>query len=202
MSRATKGKGGAKGSPRRGAVDRLATAEAGADGANSRVVGHKLHTALTELVEPLLEAAGFELVDLEFQGGHRPILRVFIDRAGDGKGSSAVRGVTIDDCVRASRLLEPALDADDYIATAYSLEVSSPGIERPLRKARDFQRFSGEKAKVVYDDPEHGRRVAQGRLLEADDSGFDIDCEGVIVRLEYHQVDRANLVFEFGSPKR
>ncbi len=93
---------------------------------------------VTALVGPVLARDGYELVEVEWlrQGG-RWTLRLFIDKAG---------GVQIDDCQAVSRTVEPMLDVEDFIEPAYDLEVSSPGLDRPLRKPQDFDRYAGQRA--------------------------------------------------------
>src|SRR5580692_8853402 len=92
------------------------------------------------LAEPLARSLGLELVDIEYlREGPSWILRVFIDKPG---------GVNLDDCSTFSHALGPALDVDDVVGTTYSLEVSSPGLERPLKKPKDFERFAGKRIKI------------------------------------------------------
>src|SRR5580698_7392143 len=92
------------------------------------------------IAEPLAVSMGYELVDLEYlREGPQWILRVYLDKQG---------GVTLEDCSEFSRALGPALDVDEVINTAYALEVSSPGLERPLKKPADFDRFAGKKVAV------------------------------------------------------
>jgi len=113
-----------------------------------RQVGPKL--------ERIVEFAGMELVHVEARresGGM--ILRLFIDREG---------GVTLDDCARVSRQVSAELDADDPLPGRYTLEVSSPGLDRPLSKDRDFQRFSGQTVRIVTAAPLDGQRHFKGRL--------------------------------------
>lgn len=158
----------------------------------------RLERSLAELVEPLLEPEGYELVELEYRGGKSSVLRLYVDRS-EGRDP-----ITIEDCVRVSRLVEPALDAADLIATAYSLEVSSPGVERPLRKARDFVRFVGESARVTAIEDNGAKHTRVGRIFEPDDEGFGLDSGGEILRYRIEQVESANLEFVFGGgqPKK
>ncbi|HUK57403.1 MAG TPA: ribosome maturation factor RimP [Nitrospiria bacterium] len=117
---------------------------------------------IRELVGPILSSMGLELVDLELSGqGRRGHLRIFIDKDG---------GVNVDDCEQASRYVGHALDAVDPIPNAYLLEVSSPGLDRPLRKAEDYRRFAGKLARLKLVRPLDGAWVVVGRLrgLEGD----------------------------------
>ena len=107
------------------------------------------------IVEPALEAEGYTLVDLEFRReGGAWVLRLFIDKP-DG-------GITLDDCQKASQLLSPILDVEDIIGDRYFMEVSSPGINRRIRKKIDFERFAGAKVKIQLRSPVDGRRKITG----------------------------------------
>jgi ribosome maturation factor RimP len=151
-----------------------------------------LAKSVADVIEPLVQSEGYDLVDLEFHGGKRAVLQVYIDR------TSGTEPVGISDCVRITKLLEPALDAADLIATAYTLEVSSPGVERPLRRPRDFVRCRGKDARVTVREDGVTRSMV-GRILDADDESFEMDCSGEIFRFEYTQVEKANLEFIFGA---
>jgi ribosome maturation factor RimP len=110
--------------------------------------------ALERELERRVEALGYELVELERAGSRaRPILRIRIDR----EDSTPQAGVTVDECARVSRALEAWLDEDQAVAERYVLEVSSPGVERPLKRPSDWRRFVGRKAKVL--SPRLGGRV-------------------------------------------
>ncbi|MEE2846689.1 MAG: ribosome maturation factor RimP [Gemmatimonadota bacterium] len=118
------------------------------------------------VLESAVEDLGFELVDVRWGGsGRRPVLRIRIDR----EDSSPENGVTVGDCAKVSRALEARLDEHEALSERYVLEVSSPGVERPLKKARDFDRFSGERVVIK------GREVLAGRShrLEGELLGLD-----------------------------
>lgn len=153
-----------------------------------------LQARLEALIEPAAADRGLELVEVELRGpAGRQHLRVTVGRPnGDG--------VTIDDCAGLSRELSALLDAEDPIEGTYQLEVSSPGIERPLRGRRDFARFAGKEARI-YHRVDGAYRHATGRLV-----GFDDDTEQV--RLETADgtavfslvdIEKAHLVFRFGK---
>ncbi len=113
---------------------------------------------ISELIGPTLDAMGYELVRVMSTGGRRPTLQIMaerIDRA----------GMTVDDCAEISRAVSALLDVEDPIDSAYQLEVSSPGIDRPLIKPADFERFSGFEARVETDRQIEGQRKFRGRLL-------------------------------------
>lgn len=123
---------------------------------------------LERVAEAVVERLGFELVDLD-QAGHpgRPLLRLRIDRPDAGPG----QGVTVDDCARVSRELEAVLEARDDVPSSYILEVSSPGVERPLRKRSDFERYVGhEVALRGHEALASGSRRVEGVLLGVVDS--------------------------------
>ncbi|MCC6143515.1 MAG: ribosome maturation factor RimP, partial [Candidatus Hydrogenedentes bacterium] len=122
------------------------------------------------LIEPHLAEQGYEVVELEYtrQGGTR-VLRVFIDKDG---------GITLDDCAAVSQLLSPILDEADLIAESYMLEVSSPGIDRPLRKPADFDRFAGEEIRLQTYSPLEGRSRFKGVLKGIQGDLIVLDCDG------------------------
>jgi ribosome maturation factor RimP len=157
---------------------------------------------LWKLIEPPIEGAGLELVELqwnrEIEGW---VLRVFIDRPEGprlpGEGKSAVFepvSVTHEDCESVSRDLSATLDVADSIRHSYRLEVSSPGIDRPLRRERDFARFAGQEAKIRTTDPVEGRRNFSGVLLGSQDGQVRIDCDGRSYQLPLAMIVRANLI--------
>jgi ribosome maturation factor RimP len=119
------------------------------------------------------------------------VLRVFIDRPTSGEGAGAI---TADDCERVSRDLSAALDVADRIPHAYKLEVSSPGLDRPLRRERDFARFVGESARVRLEVGVEGRRNFSGTIRGAKDGRVEIACEGRSYELPIDDIVRANLV--------
>lgn len=111
------------------------------------------------LIEPALTAMGYGLVRIAIQGGEsRPTLQIMAERQ-DGVG------MTVDDCAEISRTVSALLDVEDPIASAYTLEVSSPGIDRPLVKRDDFERFAGFEARVETVQPVNGRKRFRGRLM-------------------------------------
>ena len=115
---------------------------------------------LLGLIESLLDANGFELVDLEQHRGKRMILRLFIDRIHSDEG------VTISDCSKVSKLLGPAIEVEELIEGAYVLEVSSPGVDRPLKKAKDFIRFKGQPARLSTREAVDGRTFFRAQSLK------------------------------------
>jgi ribosome maturation factor RimP len=146
--------------------------------------------AVEEIGRPVAEARGLRLVDVELvREAGRTILRFVLDKPG---------GVTLEDLEGFHRAVDPALDAADPIPHAYYVEVSSPGLDRPLRKDRDFQVFAGRQVEVATFGPLEGRRVFIGRLegLEGD-AVVLTDGDGHTWRIPRAQVARARLHAEF-----
>lgn len=129
---------------------------------------------------------GYELVEVEIvgQSGTR-ILRLYIDKPGGGIGLA--------DCTAVSQFLNPLLDAEDFIAENYILEVSSPGIDRPLRKPGDFIRFAGEEITVQTHSPLQGRKKFTGILRGFEDGLIQVDCEDAPFEIHLENLKRANL---------
>ncbi len=136
--------------------------------------------------EPELQEQGYELIEVEYVGtqGGMHILRLYIDKSG---------GITLDDCTAVSQLLNPLLDAGDFIHENYFLEVSSPGIDRPLRKPQDFQKYVGEEVRVVTHSPTDGRKKFSGVLNGFVDGLIKLDCDGVCYEIHIENLKKANL---------
>jgi len=136
-----------------------------------------------------LEKLQYELVDIEWQRHPQgELLRIFIDKPG---------GVNLDDCARASEAVSRRLDELDVIDSAYNLEVSSPGVERPLKKPKDWQCFIGERIAVkTIKQPDTKRRNFQGILRAASDEDFEIEVDGRKLVFKYSDVKKAHLLFE------
>ena len=146
--------------------------------------------SLTEMVREAVEPLGYELVGVEYlsQGKGGSLLRIYIDHE---------NGINVDDCAKVSHQVSGVLDVEDPIAENYHLEVSSPGMDRPLFFRKDFERFSGRKVKITLRAKLQNRRRFEGVL-----SGLDGDDALVIVedeeyRLPLDQIDKARLVPEF-----
>lgn len=148
-------------------------------------VGRQLQAA----VEDAVAALGYELVGVEYiaQGRHS-VLRVYID---------SEHGITVDDCARVSHQVSGALDVDDPIKGPYTLEVSSPGLDRPLFKPEHFERFAGEQVQIRLAVPLDGRRKFKGVLRGLRDGRVVVDMDGQELLLEFENVDKANLVHEW-----
>jgi ribosome maturation factor RimP len=147
---------------------------------------------LEALVEPVVAAAGLELVDVTFRReGRGRILRVTIDRRG---------GVDLDTIAEVSQRVSRRLDVEGFDPGPYSLEVSSPGLERPLRRPDDFARRVGETVKVRTEEPVDGELVHRGRLVATGEKGVTIATETGERTIAYGEIASAQTVFEWGAP--
>jgi ribosome maturation factor RimP len=161
--------------------------------------------ALRRVVEPIVLAHGAELVDLELRPERGSwVLRIYVEKSGAAENRLSTREAAVDLelCANVSRDLSPALDVLDLIPHAYHLEVSSPGVERPLRTERDFARFAGHKAKLKLREPVDGQRVLVGSLEGIADGKVRVALGTHVRDVPLSSVDSARLVFEFGSKQR
>lgn len=157
---------------------------------------------LWNLVEPYVKDAGFDLVEVHSgreQSGW--VVRLFIDKTLspsvpglDARLPLPEETVSLENCERVSRDVSAALDVADMIPHAYQLEVSSPGLDRPLRRLTDFARFAGREARIRLNEGVDGRRNFSGQLRGAHDGIVEIDCDGRVYHLPVEDVAKANLV--------
>ena len=150
---------------------------------------------VTDLAGPILASLGLELVELEYKReGRTMVLRLFIDRDG---------GVTLDDCAAVSRELSEILDVEDFIRDHFTLEVSSPGLNRPLKKAADYERYRGRLIRIktfelLPDDAGNSRKTFLGELLGLDGGIVRLKLtEGQTAGIPLEKIAKANLEFEF-----
>lgn len=144
---------------------------------------------IKELLEPILLEKNLELFDIEFKGtGHKGVLRVFIDKE---------EGVTINDCAQISRELGTLLDVHEVIPGSYNLEISSPGLTRPLRNPSDFTRYKGKNVKIKTFEDIDDRKVFKGKLLDFIDEIVSIETDGVNHMIPYNKIEKANLELDF-----
>jgi ribosome maturation factor RimP len=143
------------------------------------------------------ESYGLEIFDVQFRReASGMVLRVQIDRP--GPAATAEESVSVEDCAKLSRDLSAILDVDDVVPTAYVLEVSSPGLDRPLTRARDYERFAGRQAKLVMRQPVDGQGYFRGRLCGVDNGNVLIEGEDRRThRVPLDLITRANLEVEF-----
>lgn len=145
--------------------------------------------AVAHILQPLLDEQHIELVDIELKkeaGGKT--LRIYLDKPG---------GISVDDCAEVSRELGVQLDVNDVIEGSYTLEVSSPGLRRPLRKESDFERFAGKKVKIKTTQPFENRRNFKGDLVGIDESVVSVNVDGKLYRLPMDSIKKANLEIDF-----
>lgn len=144
-----------------------------------------LRERLIALMEPVIGRLGYELVELEHSAGRTSALvRLYIDRP---------EGVGLDDCERVSREISALLDVEDPIPTAYTLEVSSPGLDRVLRTGAHFARFVGSRVSVELKVPRDGRRRYTGILVAADAAGIVLEVDRQKVEMGLQEIARARL---------
>ncbi len=145
---------------------------------------------IEQIARSVAEPEGIEVVEVELKGGGKnQFLRISIDRP---------EGVTHGDCELVSRQVGDILDGDDTIPVHYTLEVSSPGVERKLLKMGDFERFQGKKAKVVLREPIGGQKSFEGTIGAVENEVISLALPGdAQVEIPYRQVERANLKFEW-----
>ena len=150
----------------------------------------KVVESVRAVTVPAIEDLGYELVDLQFlfeDGRWR--LRFFIDKPG---------GVGINDCEAVSREVETLIEVEDILSVPYAVEVSSPGLDRPLFKPADYVRFEGSLAKIRTTEPLDGQKVFLGRIESVGEDGFSITtADNKTYYIEYGQVERARLEVEF-----
>jgi len=146
-----------------------------------------------ELLAPIIEANGYELVEVEFvmEKGNW-ILRLYVDREG---------GITLQDCVNLSGEISHILDVEDYVDRTYNLEVSSPGLNRPLRREKDFKKYVGEQIKVIMKEPVGGRKNFKGILKDIRNSEIILETGEQVFTLALSNVKKANVIFDFGKDK-
>ncbi len=171
-----------------------------------------------EIAERVAASSGLEVVEVEFRGsGKARMLRVFLDKPGlatEVTGGDPLSGVTHGDCANFSREFGTILDVEDAIASSYTLEVSSPGLDRKVSKAADFERFTGSRVKLTTRQPVNGNKYFEGRLEGFHQGRLMLDLrvsshksrrkmkmgaaagEGQKVEIEFSNVEKANLVPE------
>jgi len=142
---------------------------------------------IARMIEPSLGAMGYRVVRVVVTSGRRPTLQVMAERLDDA-------AMTVEDCAAISHSVSALLDVADPIAGAYTLEVSSPGIDRPLVRAEDYDRFSGYPAKIELSEPVGGRKRFRGRLLGVADGEIRLATDTGEARLPLGAVARAKLV--------
>jgi ribosome maturation factor RimP len=148
----------------------------------------RIEESLDQLLEPVVTGMGYELVGIEYRPSPRQaLLRLYIDKSG---------GVDLDDCTRVSRQVSGVLDVEDPVSGRYTLEVSSPGLDRPIFKPRDYDRFAGEKVRLRLQVPLDGRRRIAGVLRGRRGDQVVVAENGIEINVPLGQIDKANLELE------
>ena len=146
---------------------------------------------LTNLLQPLVEDLGYEFVGLEQSSNPKnPVVVIYIDTPD---------GIAVEDCEKVSREVAALLDVEDPISGNYNLEVSSPGLDRPLFTLEQYKCFIGHEAKITLFAPQEGRRKFRGEILGAEDGQIRIDQDGTEVRLDVDGIAKARLVPDYDS---
>ncbi|MCW5732315.1 MAG: ribosome maturation factor RimP [Alphaproteobacteria bacterium] len=141
---------------------------------------------VAELIQPALQSMGFDLVRVRLMGGQRPVLQVMAERP-DGS-------MSVDDCAEVSRVVSALLDVEDPISGPYRLEVSSPGIDRPLVRPADYERFRGFEVRLETRQPIEGRKRFRGRLVGLQDEEVRLATETGEVAIPLPEIGQAKLV--------
>jgi ribosome maturation factor RimP len=143
----------------------------------------KINKSLLDILEPVVEGLGFELVGAEFDG-HQRVLRLYIDHPD---------GVGLDECSKVSYQVSGVLDVEDPIPGRYQLEVSSPGMERPLFTLAHFERFKGDMARIQLSRPMDGRRRFKGQITAIEGDQILVLEDGKEYRIPFDQIEKAKL---------
>lgn len=147
---------------------------------------------IRQMLAPILESMGLSLWEVEFhKQGPKWLLRIYIDREGSG-------GVTLNDCETVSRDLSAALDVEDIILHAYTLEVSSPGLDRALTKPEHFARFAGSMVRIKTYQPINGQKVFRGKLMGMADDTVTTEIEGIgVLEIPLSNISKTSLEMDF-----
>ncbi|MFW2390146.1 MAG: ribosome maturation factor RimP [Polyangiales bacterium] len=155
---------------------------------------------MEQLIDPICSAHGVELVDVRYLREPKgAVIRIFIDR--EVPGVEVGSGVSLEDCTAVSRDVSTSLDVHEDVlpSGAFRLEVSSPGLERPLVKLSDFDRFSGREVKLRTQSPIERQRRFHGKLLRVVDQSIELDQDGKVLLIPHAAIAQANLVYRFSN---
>ncbi len=144
---------------------------------------------VSKTIEPILRSQGLELIDVEYNREAQGwVLRIYLDREG---------GITVEDCAEASRELGAILEVRDLIPNRYVLEVSSPGVTRPLKRPEDFNKYQNRSVKIKLFMPLEGRRNFKGKLLGLKEDKVSVESERRIYEIPIQNIAKANLELDF-----
>jgi ribosome maturation factor RimP len=145
--------------------------------------------SIIEIIEPVIQEESLELVDVEYKKlGKTWTLRVYIDKD---------QGITVEDCQKVSRQIGDMIEVDELIANPFVLEVSSPGLDRPLKKEKDFLRYRDKPAAIKTFSPIDNRRNFQGSIRDCKEQILYLNEEGVLVKIPLDAISKAKLIIEF-----
>ena len=159
----------------------------GGGAGRKQTLGMDLSERIQDLIEPTVDDLGFDVVRVQIMGKDQVVLQIMVEHKDD-------QGMTAENCATVSRAVSALLEVDDPICGAYTLEVSSPGLDRPLVRLGDFERFQGLEAKIEIKQPMDGRRRFKGRLLGVDGDTVKILVDGVEVDMSYPDIHKAKLL--------
>jgi len=142
---------------------------------------------IEKLIDPSIIDSGYDVVRVQFLDERKKTLQIMIERRDR-------RSVTVDDCAAVSRIVSTLLDVEDPVPGRYTLEVSSPGIDRPLVKVGDYERYTGFEAAVETNRPLDGRKKFRGRISGVEGTSIRMECEGEYAELPFEEIRRASLV--------
>ena len=153
-----------------------------------------VEASIRNIIQAQIEEDGYELVNIEMRSdGEASILRIYIDKP---------EGINIDDCAGTSKKIAVLLDVEDPVSDKYILEVSSPGIERPLFTEKDFIRFKGKEILLFTKNKIGNRRKFKGQIKTFENGVLDLLCDGQIVKINYEEIKKTNLVYDFGNENK
>jgi ribosome maturation factor RimP len=144
--------------------------------------------SIIEAIDPILKGENLELVDVEYKkAGKSWVLRVFIDKPG---------GITLGDCQKVSHQIEDKIEVEELVSSAYILEVSSPGLDRPLKNSRDFLRYKGKEVKVHTFVPVNGKKKFSGTIIDFRDNHVHLEMAGKSLAIPLDKISKATLILE------
>lgn len=147
-----------------------------------------LEQRLIEIIQQPIEALGFELIGLEYIRSRQPILRIFIDHE---------KGISVDDCAEVSHQISAIFDVEDPIASNYTLEVSSPGMDRPLFTIEHYKQFIDQNISFSLRIPTMNRRNWKGKLMQVENEMITVDVDGELHQFAFGNIQKANIVPQF-----
>jgi ribosome maturation factor RimP len=156
---------------------------------NQEMIAQEIIEHVRELADPILTAEGFELVEIEFRREARGwVLRLYVDKEG---------GITVDDCAWVSQEIGRSLDVEEVISSPYTLEVSSPGLTRPLKQEKDFMKYRDRWVKLTTNEPIGNQRHFKGRLRGIERNEIRIEVNGEMIQIPLATIAKAHLEIEF-----